>query len=460
MKFNPKEYQLIQSKHIHKYPRCAVWAGMGMGKTSGSLYALTSLDLISKQSALIVAPLQVALHTWPDEIEKWEDFHGLRVSTVCGGDQEARLEALSTKADIYTINYENLVWLIDVMKMYKIKSKWNMIILDEATRVKSTRLRQGCVRGKALKQIAFKADRFIELTGTPAPNGLIDLWGQLYFLDKGERLGLTFTSFKNRWFYYPTQYSRRPEPHVFADKQIHDRIDDICLSLRPEDWFDLTDPIERNIIATMPPAAEKQYKQMQRDLFTTVNFHEIDAKTAADKTIKCLQMASGALYTDNTRKKWVTVHDAKLDALESIIAESSGANILVAYQFKTDKERLKRRFKNMIFLIDDKNAISKWNSGKISLMGVHPQSAGHGLNMQYGGNILVFFSLWWNPEEREQVIERIGPVRQMQAGFNRPVFIYNIVAKNTLDLTVLRKHKLKCSVQDALMEAASRKVLL
>jgi len=171
-------------------------------------------------------------------------------------------------------------------------------------------------------------------------------------------------------------------------------------------------------------------------------------------------MASGALYTDNTRKKWVTVHDAKLDALESIIAESNGANILVAYQFKTDKERLKRRFKNMVFLIDDKNAISKWNSGKISLMGVHPQSAGHGLNMQYGGNILVFFSLWWNPEEREQVIERIGPVRQMQAGFNRPVFIYNIVAKNTLDLTVLRKHKLKCSVQDALMEAASRKVLL
>lgn len=459
MKYTPKPYQKIAIDHILEHPRAALFAEMGMGKTSAVLYLLDMLTLVEDGPALVLAPLRVARDVWPEEVQKWERFRDLRIISMIGTPKQ-RKRAFETPADIYTINYENIPWLLHTCVTQK-RFPFTKIVADESTRLKGFRTRQGGMRARALSKIAWRSNvkRFIALTGTPNPNGLADLWGQMWFLDKGERLGRSYTAFRSRWFYQTNPMFPVFEPKDHAQEEIQSRIGDLCLSLRAADWFDLDNVIDVDVPVTLPPKAQKQYNDFQRALFLDLQEHgaEVEATTAATKTIKCLQIANGAVYKDETGKEYAEMHAAKLDALESVVEETNGDPLLVVYHFRHDLQRILKRFPKARRL-DEKDALKDWNAGRVPMLCVHPQSAGHGLNMADGGHRVVFFAHWWDLEQYDQVIARIGPVRQAQAGHPRPVFCYHIRAQKTLDGTVIERRKSKSTVQDALMRAMSKEV--
>lgn len=454
-KFKAREYQRAIISHIIKNKRCAVFAGMGMGKTSSTLFALDYIKrLYDEGPALVLAPLRVASSTWVDEVAKWDDLD-LTVSAIVGT-QAQRLKALNTPADVYTTNYENIPWLIKTLG-----DKWNFttIVADESTKLKGFRLGGGGgSRAKALSKVAFaKVTRFIELTGTPSPNGLLDLWGQMYFVDHGERLGRTFSAYTSTYFTQKrvgaTPFAVTYDPCTWARDRIQERLKDVCISLNAADYFDLEDPIVSPVYVDLPPKVRKVYDGLQRDMYAELeNGEEIDAVSAAAKTVKCLQVASGAIYSEDG-SSWTELHDEKIEALKSIVEEAAGMPVLVSYHWKSDLDRLLTAFPKGRALDKDPKTIRDWNAGKIPVLFAHPASAGHGLNLQDGGNILVFFSHWWNLETRLQIIERIGPTRQAQAGHSRPVFIYNIIARNTVDDLVIKRCETKRAVQDLLLEA-------
>jgi SNF2 family DNA or RNA helicase len=453
--FTPRAYQHQLIGHMLDLPRCGGWAGMGMGKTVSTLMSLDMLELVEPGPALVLAPLRVAASTWPDEAKKWGNLRNVEVSAVIGTPEQRRA-ALRRPASIYTTNYDNLVWLVE-----ELGERWpfRKVVADESTRLKSFRLRQGGKRAQALARVAHcKVDRFIELTGTPSPNGLQDLWGQAWFLDRGQRLGRTWEAFVQRWFRsIPGDNGfTRIEPMPFAQEQIEDRMRDLCLSLDARDWFDIRQPIENVIRVELPKRARALYEDMEREMFMQLDGHEIEAFSAAAKTIKCLQIANGAAYTDEAGN-WSEVHDAKLQALEDVIEEAAGMPVLVAYHFKSDLARLLRAFPKGRHLDQDPQTIRDWNAGKIPILFAHPASAGHGLNLQDGGNILVMFGHWWDLEQYQQIVERIGPTRQAQAGHDRPVFIHHIVAADTIDEIVMARRESKREVQDLLLEAMKRK---
>lgn len=451
--FTPRPYQRQMIDAIIQNPRVGIWAGMGLGKTSATLAAIDSLKLLEPVKPLVLAPLRVAQSTWPDEIAKWSSFHHLKVSAIVGKEKQ-RLAALNAPADIYTTNYDNLQWLCETLG-----NAWpfDMVIADESTKLKGFRIGQGGKRARALGKVAWsKVKRFVQLTGTPSPNGLIDLWGQMWFLDRGERLGRSFGSFTDRWFVsLPIGDFRILKPRAFADEQIHEALKDLCFSLDPKDWFDLREPIVNVMRVELPRSAMAAHEAFKEEAFAQIAGKDVDAVTAAAVTTKCLQVANGAVYTDE-EKSWSVVHDAKLDALDSIVEEAAGAPVLVAYQYKHDLLRLKQRFKSARVLDSDPQTIRDWNAGKIRMLLAHPASAGHGLNLQDGGNIVVFFGLWWNLEEHQQIVERIGPTRQAQSGHDRPVFLHYLVGRGTMDELVLQRLQGKRNVQDILMEAMKR----
>ena len=452
--YAPRAYQGMVTDHIINNPRCAVWAGMGTGKTVATLTALEILQMIEDGPALVVAPLRVAMGTWPDEMLKWEHLKGLNVSVITGTESE-RIAAVRSPAQIYTTNYEQLVWLV---AHWGDRWPYTTVILDESTRVKSFRLRQGGKRAQALGSIAHtRIKRLVELTGTPASNGLKDLWGQAWFVDAGTRLGRTYTAFTQRWFQSNRSgFGVSPLPN--AQTEIQDKLRDVCLTIEAKDWFDLKKPIVNDIMVTLPPKARKHYKDMEKEMFTALDTgHTVEAFNAAAKTVKCLQIANGAMYVGEGSTDWKEVHKAKIEALESIIEEASGMPVLVAYNFKSDLARLLKAFPQGRHLDKNTQTIRDWNDGKIPILFAHPASAGHGLNLQDGGNILVFFAVNWNLEEHLQIIERIGPTRQMQAGHDRPVFIHRILARGTVDELVLERLETKREVQDILMAAMKRR---
>lgn len=454
--FAPHPYQQLIIEHQLDLPRGAIYAGMGMGKTISTLISLDLLELVEPGPTLVLAPLRVAASTWPDEARKWNNLRNVEVSAIVGTPQE-RKAALRRPANVFTINYDNLPWLIETLG-----NKWpfRKVVADESTRLKSFRLRQGGKRAQALAKVAHsKVSRFVELTGTPSPNGLQDLWGQMWFIDRGERLGRTFSAFKERWFQAVPggdgYHQIRPLP--FAQTQIEDAVRDVCLSLDARDWFDIDEPIVSVVRVPLPTKARNLYRSMEREMFMQIDGHEVEAFTAATKTIKCLQLASGAAYVGENSEQWAEVHDAKLQALESIIEEAAGMPVLVAYHFKSDLARLLKAFPRGRHLDKNPQTIRDWNAGKIPVLFAHPASAGHGLNLQDGGNILVFFSHWWDLEQFQQIVERIGPTRQKQAGHDRPVFIYHIVAEDTVDELVMARRESKREVQDLLLEAMKRR---
>jgi len=464
IKFNPRPYQELILDFAMNVPRCAVWAGLGLGKTSSTLEMFDRHYMMGRsRPTLVLAPLLVAKSTWPEEARKWSNFRHLRVSAVVGTEAERR-RALNVDASIYVTNYENIPWLVE---HYGPRWPFVHIVADESTRLKSFRLRQGGKRAQALASVAHKyATHFTQLTGTPAPNGLADLWGPVWFLDAGRRLGRSYSAFMDRWF-HTDQERHICKPHDFSSDQIHHALDDITLSIRSEDWFDLDAPIVCNRYVELTPKARELYDLMEKEFFFELDGHEVEAFNAAAKSQKLLQLANGACYVnplvetdlDPGSKVFKEVHDAKLQALDSIITEAAGANIMVAYNFKSDLARLKKAFPHGVSLTS-KNSIevmNDWNDNKIRLLFAHPQSAGHGLNLQHGGHHLVFFGLNWSLENRIQILERLGPVRQMQSGYKRNVFIYNILARDTVDELVLERVESKKDVQDILLAAKAVK---
>ena len=451
--FHPRPYQAKIIDFILTHRRGAVYAGMGMGKTSSTLCALERLKKEEPDAfpALILAPLRVAVSTWPQEIIKWN----MSLSCICiSGTPRRRAKLLSEKADIYTANYEQIPWLAEYFG-----DNWpfKTIIADESTRLKSFRLGGSkSSRARALAAPAWgKVQRFIELTGTPASNGLIDLWGQLWFIDKGAALGRSFREFTARYFdayqVGMSAYALKYEPREGADKAIQARIAPVSISLSAEDWFDIDEPIISPVYVGMPDETEKLYKTLKSDLLVSIDeTAEVSAVNAAVLSAKCLQCASGAVYDDEGECR--ILHEEKLLALDSIIEEAAGEPVLVAYHWRFSAERILKRFKSAVMLDKDPETIARWNRGDIPILVTNPASAGHGLNLQDGGHILVIFDEWWDLEQYLQVIERIGPTRQMQAGHPRPVYVYHIMARGTLDPVVLTRLQTKCRVQDALLE--------
>ncbi len=447
--FTPRDYQRAAIAHMIETPRCALHAGTGTGKTVSTLTALDALILAGEcNKALVLGPLRVARETWTDEAAKWAHLRHLRISRIIGTPAQRRA-ALRADADIYVTNYEQLPWLAE-----QLDGEWpfDVVVADESTKLKGFRLRQGTQRAKALAQHAHTSiKRFIELTGTPASNGLVDLWGQGWFIDAGTRLGRSFSAFESRWFTKGYDgFSIKPTPNAFDE--ITERLDDVCLSIEAKDFMDLSEQIENNVVVTLPDKAMQQYREMEREMFVELENTGVEAFNAASKTIKCLQLASGTLKLDDTGR-WAEVHEAKLEALDSIIEEAAGMPVLVAYNFVADRERLLERYgKNAVDLATE-SGLRRFKAGEIRVGIGHPASIGHGIDgLQYATNIIAFFGVDWNLENRLQIIERIGPTRQFQAGFKRPVYVHNIVAKGTLDELVLQRVATKADVQQLLIE--------
>ena len=421
-----------------------------MGKTSSTLTAIEALRFVEDSPTLVVAPLRVANTTWPDEVAKWDHTSDLRIVPITGTEVQRR-KAMYAKADVYTTNYESLPWLIE---QYGDRWPFRNVVADESTKLKGFRLKGGGKRATILSKVAHtKIRRFVELTGTPSPNGLEDLWGQMWFVDRGMRLGRTFTGFKERWFMpHPSGYGTVPRKG--AQEEMQQLLKDVCITVEAKDWFDIKEPIVNNVYVDMPTRMRSIYKDLEKKMFAELDTgQKLEAVNAAARTIKCLQMANGAAYVGEDTKEWQELHDQKLLALEEIVEESGGEPILVAYHFKPDLIRLKRHFKQGRELDRNPQTMLDWNAGKIPLLFAHPQSAGHGLNLQDGGRTLVFFGHWWNLEERMQIIERIGPTRQIQAGYDRNVFIHNIITRDTVDEQVIERVNSKREVQDILLEA-------
>lgn len=432
---------------------------MGLGKTTSAMTGLDYMYLAGEMTGptLVIAPLRVATSTWPDEAVKWDHLRHIEVQPIVG-DAKARAAALRNKnASVFTINYENLPWLAEHLSATKRPWPFAKVIADESTKLKGFRTRQGTQRAKAIGRVAHRhVRRWTNLTGTPSPNGLKDLWGQTWFLDAGERLGRSFTAFQQRWFQKSFD-GFNIEPLPFAQEQIEDKLRDLCLSLDIRDFMSIAEPIVSTIYVDLPPKARRIYDEMEKKMYAQVGEHEVEAFSAAAKTMKCLQLANGAVYVGEDSTQWEEVHDAKLQALEDIVEEAGGMPVMVAYHFKSDLARLQRAFPKGRALDTNRSTIPDWNAGRIPILFTHPASAGHGLNLQDGGNILVFFGHNWNLEEFQQIIERIGPTRQMQAGHDRPVFIYHIVARDTVDELVMARRESKKEVQELLLEAMKRR---
>lgn len=454
--------------------RCGLWAGMGIGKTSATLVALDWLNLMGEIDArdptLVVGPMRVARDTWPDEVRKWDQFRDLTIVPLTGTPEE-RLGKLSIPADIFTVSYELAPWLVE---LYLAKWPFRVVIADESDRLKGFREKskhgtqvhseKAGKSGKRAHELARIAhhlvDRWINLTGTPAPAGLKDLWGQTWYLDRGERLGRTFGAFQRRWFRkkWDSKFGTEPMPH--ADREIHAAVRDIYLTVNPKDYFDLQDPIYSRIEVTLPPAARKLYEQAKQEMY--IGLEELRGQpggisivNAGVLSMKCLQLANGAVYTQ--RPEWVRIHDEKLEALDSIVHEASGAPIMVAYNFASDKERILKTFPSAVD-ISTPAGLRDFKSGKRRIGVAHPKSMGHGIDgLQYISNILVYFGHDWKTGERMQILERIGPMRQFQAGLERPMYVYDIVARGTEDENVMRVHHENISVQNVLLEAMNRR---
>ena len=456
--FTPRGYQTQITDFILDNERCGVWASMGVGKSVSTLNALDTLQMLDDRPILVVAPLRVATTTWPDEVRKWNHLKHLTVLPITGNEKE-RMRALKYDANIMATNFEQLPWLVE---FYGERWPFSTVVIDESTKLKGFRLRQGTQRAKALGRVAHtKIKRIVELTGTPAPNGLEDLWGQAWFLDKGHRLGRTYDDFKKRWFRKKfSGFGTEPLDH--AQDQIQRALRDICVTIDAKDWFDLKDPIVNNIYVDLPAKARALYQDMEKRAFMEIaamgTMHGIEALGAAQKIGKLLQLSNGAAYIGEGGREWAEIHDAKIQALEEIVEEAGGMPVLVSIQFKSDLARLLKAFGKDAIALNSQEGVRRAQRGEGKVWLGHPASMGHGVDgLQEHTNIMAFFGHDWNLEQRLQIIERIGPTRQMQAGKNRPMFIHNIITRDSADEMVIERVATKRSVQDILLAAMKQK---
>lgn len=476
--FVPRPYQHLIRSFGLEHDRGNVFSSPGTGKTGAGLDIFESRRLMGEAKRLLVlAPKRVALTTWVNEVPKWQSSFGHLTVAAAIGTPDERLAALRRNADITTINYEGIEWLYE---QYGDNWPFNMVIADESTRLKGMRVSiqrrqrkdgswgpefiqgQGAKRAGILARIAHKHVRYwINATGSPAPNGLVDLWAQAWFVDAGFRLGNSFDAFSKRWFRPAWGSSKEQqilEPLPYAEAEIQALMRQCSITVDAKDWFPLEKVIERNVYIDLPPAARRHYREMEKELFTEVESesknYEVEVFNAGSKAQKCLQIASGSLIHDTDSRAWVKVHDEKMEALRSIVEETNGQNLLVTYQFTADRDRILKAFPKARFLDSNPRTVEEFQQGKIRMLVCHPKSAGHGLDLQHNCWTMVDYSSGWNLEEDEQVIERIGPTRQYQIGQKRSVFRYRIVARDTIEeLSVLPRLLTKASVQNSLKDA-------
>ncbi len=416
---------------------------MGLGKTLTTLTALDILVNVTGEASkvLIVAPLSVARNTWPAEIAKWYP-DSFRYSLVLGTERK-RVEALLEDSNLYIINRENVPWLV---KYYGRKWPFDTLVIDELSSFKSSKAR----RFRALRHVRPMMQRVIGLTGTPAPNSLQDLWSQMYLLDLGKRLGKTITGFRRKYFHPGASDGHVVYNWILDDasgKDIYDKIEDIAVSMKSADYLDMPPRTNNDVSVELDTKQMLLYKSLERDFVAeTTDGGELTASNSAVLANKLLQLANGAIYDDEGGVR--VIHDQKLDALHRIVDEAQGQPVLVFYQYKHDLSRLQESFHEGKVLDVKSDDISKWNHGEIPVMFAQPQSAGHGLNLQAGGHIIVWFSLTWSLEYYQQANARLD-----RQGQTQPVIVHHLVAKDTIDEHVLDVLKGKATGQNALLDA-------
>lgn len=464
--YKPWEYQEFAEDHIIDNPFCGLFLGMGLGKTVVTLTAIDRLlfDYMEAGKVLVIGPKTVVDDVWTTEGEKWKHLRHLRMSKVLGTVSE-RMAGLRAKADIYLINRENLPWLVN---LYGMRWPFKIVVVDELSSFKS----QKASRFRQLKKVRPLIDRLIGLTGTPASNGLLDLWAPMYLIDQGERLGKTITAYRNKYF-IPSKYqghivykyelkgtvapgSKKQLPLFTADwyeKEIYEKISDICVSMSAEDYLDMPPFQTQDVFINLPPAIRKKYKQFEREQVLGLdNGEEITPASAAVLSNKLLQFANGAVYDDDRVAH--SVHSKKLDALEEIIEAAQGTPQLILYWFKSDLKRIKARlkkYKPVVFKGREERIA--WNEGKIKVLLLHPMSGGHGNNLQYGGYQMTWFAHTWSSELYQQAVTRI-----FRQGQTMPVINRRLIVRGTMDEDVIRSGVAKLAGEKALMDAVKARI--
>ncbi len=452
MKFNPYDYQKYCISRCITDDKLGLFLDMGLGKTIITLTAINDLKynrfLVYK--VLVIAPKKVAEDTWTREQEKWDHLKLLRVMPVLGTTKK-RIKALNTNTDVYVINRENVEWLVDY---YQNDWPFDMVVIDELSSFKNNNSK----RFKALKRVRPLIHRIIGLTGTPAPNGYIDLWAQIYLLDQGERLGKFITHYRENYFLPDKRDSQRIftyKPKENSIKLIKDKISDICISLSAKDYLQMPKLVKDNRFIKLDSKAQKGYEEFERNMILQLDEEEIDVTSAAALTNKLLQYCNGAVYKENG-KDYLEVHNCKIEALLELIEEAQGQPLLIFYNFKSDLERIQRALKNLklrIGILKDSQDIAKWNNKELDILLAHPASAAYGLNLQDGGNHIVWFGLNWSLELYQQANARL-----YRQGQTQTVFIHNLVIDGCRDVDVIEALESKKDGQEALLNSLKARI--
>ena len=446
MQYNPHEYQTYATNFILEHPVAAVLLEMGLGKSVITLTAIYELMLnrFEIQKVLVIAPLRVARDTWPAEIEKWEHLKGLTYSVAIGTEAE-RLAALKRPAHLYLINRENVDWLITKSHL---PFDYDMVVIDELSSFKS----HAAKRFKSLLKVRPRVKRMVGLTGTPSGNGLMDLWAEFRVLDMGQRLGRYITHYRNNFFVPDKRnqqmiFSYKPKPG--AEDAIYKLISDITISMKSADFLKMPECIINEVPVALSEKEWSVYQALKEDMVVDLKTEEIDAVNAAALSGKLLQMANGAVY--NEEKEVIRIHDRKLDALEDLIEGANGKPVLVAYWYNHDLQRIKQRFS--VREIKTSQDIKDWNDGEIPVAVIHPASAGHGLNIQFGGSTIIWFGLTWSLELYQQTNARLW-----RQGQNDTVVIHHIIAMDTIDEDVMKALRKKEKIQSALIDSVKARI--
>ena len=445
--YHPRPYQQFATDMIIKKKALALMLDMGLGKTVITLTAINDLmyDYLEISKVLVIAPLRVADTTWPDECKVWEHLQHLRVAKILG-DVTNRKKALSENADIYVINREQVSWLVGI---YGSKWPFDMVVIDESSSFKSSKSK----RFKDLRKVRPFMKRIVELTGTPAPNGLLDLWSQIYLLDMGERLGKTISEYRRR-YYTPGRgngmVTYEWNLNEGDDEVIFKKIEDICVSMKSEDYLTLPEVVYNVIPVKLKAKELKLYKQLEKDMVIDLQGQELVALSAGALSNKLLQMANGQVYTDE--HKVLQIHKAKIEAMYDIIEANEHKNLLVMYWFNHDLDQLKGAFPYARVLKDSQD-IRDWNEGRIRMLLMHPASAGHGINLQRGGHIVVWFGLTWSLELYQQANKRLH-----RSGQAKNVFIHHLVAQGTIDEEVMSALSSKDAGQRKMLQAIKARI--
>ena len=451
MRYEPHEYQVYAAEYIKSHEVSAVLLECGLGKTAITLTAIDGLmfDSFDIRKVLVIAPVRVAKMSWPDEIEKWDHLHGLRFSVAVGTEAE-RIKALKEPADIYLINRENVQWLVEKSG---IPFDFDMVVVDELSSFKNHQAK----RFKALMKVRPKVKRIVGLTGTPSSNGLMDLFAEYKLLDMGERLGRFIGQYRSAYFRPdkangPVVYSYKLLPG--AEDAIYARISDITISMKSADHLKMPELVNSRYMVHLDKNELLKYAKMREELILKLPKGEVTAANAAALSGKLVQMANGAVYSDDGDHE--RIHDRKLDALEDIIEAANGKPVLVAYWYRHDLERIVERLAELKVdscRLDKEQSIRRWNEGNVPVGLIHPASAGHGLNLQSGGSILVWFGLTWSLELYQQTVARLW-----RQGQEKTVSVIHIIAAKTIDERIMDALEAKDNTQKALIEAVKAEV--